>query len=151
MSVPEILQASAFHDQRGVLHALAVFDLKPIVRMYAIEPASTNIIRAWQGHFKERKWFYAASGSFEVQTIPVNLSGKPDVAQRGQWVLSAADSAVLAIPGGYLNGFRALEASSRLLVFSDFDLVASKADDIRFSLEEIPWIERGHFDSAQCK
>jgi hypothetical protein len=29
------------------------------------------------------------------------------------------------------------------LVFSDFDLEASKADDIRFSLEEIPWMERG--------
>ena len=143
MPAPEIIQATAFQDQRGVLHALAGFDLKPIVRMYAIEPASTDINRAWQGHFKERKWFYAVSGSFEVQTIPIDLSGKPDSGQRRKWILVAAESAVLAISGGYLNGFRALEASSRLLVFSDFDLEASKADDIRFSLEEIPWIERG--------
>lgn len=141
MPLPELLEASAFHDQRGVLNAWAAFDLKSIVRMYAIEPANTNIIRAWQGHFKERKWFYAASGSFEVQTIPIDPSGKLDTDQRYKWMLNAADSPVLAIPGGYLNGFKSLEASSRLLVFSDFDLEVSKADDIRFSLEEIPWTD----------
>jgi dTDP-4-dehydrorhamnose 3,5-epimerase-like enzyme len=151
MPVAEILTASAFQDQRGMLNAFVGFDLKPIVRMYAIEPANTNIIRAWHGHFKERKWFYAASGSFEVQTIPINASGKADSSQRRKWVLSATEASVLSIPGGYMNGFKALEASSRLLVFSDFDLEASKADDIRFTLADIPWIERGHFDSAQCK
>jgi dTDP-4-dehydrorhamnose 3,5-epimerase len=111
--------------------------------MYAIEPANTNIIRAWQGHFKERKWFYIATGSFEVQTIPIDPSGKPDNSQRRKWMLSATGASVLAIPGGYLNGFKALEASSRLLIFSDFDLEASKADDIRLSLDQIPWIEHG--------
>jgi dTDP-4-dehydrorhamnose 3,5-epimerase len=141
MPLPALLQAAAFYDQRGVLCAWAAFNLKSIVRMYAIEPANTNIIRAWQGHFKERKWFYAASGSFEVQTIPINSSGKPDTDQRRKWMLNAADSPVLAIPGGFLNGFRALEESSRLMVFSDLDLEASKADDIRFSLDEIPWTE----------
>ncbi|MFM7033280.1 MAG: hypothetical protein ACKOX4_12300, partial [Bacteroidota bacterium] len=91
--------------------------------------------------FKECKWFYAARGSFEVQTIPIDSSDKLDRAKRQKWILSAAESAVLSIPGGYLNGFRALEESSRFLVFSDFDLAASKADDIRFSLEEIPWTD----------
>ncbi len=142
MLVPEILEASAFHDQRGVLNAWTAFDLKSIVRMYAIEPDNTNIIRAWQGHFKEHKWFYVANGSFEVQTIPIDPSGKPDSCQRRKWMLSAAESEVLAIPGGYLNGFRAIEGSSRLLVFSDFDLEASKADHIRYSLDDIPWIKR---------
>ena len=147
MPLPELLEASAFHDQRGVLNAWAAFDLKSIVRMYAIEPANTNIIRAWQGHFKERKWFYAASGSFEVQTIRIDSSGKPDRDQRRKWMLNAADSPVGAIPGGFLNGFRALEESSRLMVFSDLDLEASKADDIRFSLDEIPWTESNlHFN-----
>jgi dTDP-4-dehydrorhamnose 3,5-epimerase-like enzyme len=141
INLPEILQAAAFHDHRGVLRAFDGFSLKPIVRMYAIESANTNIIRAWQGHFKECKWFYAASGSFEVQTIPIDSSGKPDSDQLRRYILNAADSTVLAIPCGYLNGFKALEESSRLLVFSDFDLEVSKADEIRFSLEEIPWTE----------
>lgn len=118
--------------------------------MYAIEPANTNIICAWQGHFKERKWFYAACGIFEVQTIPIDPSGKPDSRERRKWILSAAESAVLAIPGGYLNGFRALEASLRLLVLSDFDLEASKADDICISLDDIPWIECGWYGFGVC-
>ena len=53
--------------------------------------------------------------------------------------LSAAEPQQLAIPGGYLNGFRALETGSTLIVFSDFDLEASKADDLRFGLDSIPW------------
>lgn len=111
--------------------------------MYSIESVDIEIIRAWQGHFKERKWLFAASRSFEVQTISINHFGKSDLTQQGRWVLNAADASVLAIPGGYLNGIRALEESSRLLVFSDFDLQASKADDIRFSIDDIPWLERG--------
>jgi hypothetical protein len=141
MRLPDLLEASASHDQRGLLYGWYSFDLKPIVRVYAIEPANTKIIRAWQGHFKECKWFYAASDSFKVQTILIDSSGKPDSDQRRKWMLNAADSPILAIPGGFLNGFSALEESSRLLVFSDLDLEASKADDIRFSLDKIPWTE----------
>lgn len=143
MLAPKLLSASSFRDQRGVLSAFPELDLKDIVRMYAIEPVNIQTIRAWQGHLIERKWFWAASGSFEVQSIPIDELGQPELDLRSQWVLSAADESVLAIPGGFLNGFRALEASSRLLVFSDFDLETSKADDIRFSLDDIPWMERG--------
>ncbi|MDP2188227.1 MAG: hypothetical protein Q8J69_06055 [Sphingobacteriaceae bacterium] len=143
MVLPELLSAVSHHDQRGVLHAFSDFNLKEIVRMYAIEPVDTKIIRAWQGHYKERKWFFPAAGSFEVQIIPLVDNDKPDVPGRTTWLLNASQPAVLAIPGGYLNGFKAVEGNARLWVFSDFDLEASKADDIRFSLEEIPWIEHG--------
>jgi hypothetical protein len=143
MAAPELLRATRFNDQRGALCAFPGFDLSEVVRMYAIEPANTSIIRAWQGHFKERKWFYAASGSFEVQTIPINKSGNPDLFHRSQWFLKTTETAILAIPGGNLNGFRALEESSSLLVFSDFDLEASQADDVRFSIDDISWIEHG--------
>lgn len=143
MNLPKLLSGSSFKDNRGELYAFPTFDLKEIVRMYAIEPVNDQIIRAWQGHLQERKWFWAASGSFEVQTIPIDQLGKPNLAQRSLWELKSTEASVLAIPGGYLNGFRALEESSRLLVFSDFDLEASKIDDIRFSLDDIPWIERG--------
>lgn len=143
MAAPALLRATRFNDQRGALCAFPGFDLSEVVRMYAIEPANTSIIRAWQGHFKERKWFWVAAGSFEVQTIPLGADHIPQLNARINWELSASQPAVLAIPGGYLNGFKALEADSSLVVFSDFDLEASKADDVRFTLEEIPWIERG--------
>jgi dTDP-4-dehydrorhamnose 3,5-epimerase-like enzyme len=143
MQLLELITGTSHHDQRGVLQAFSGFNLKDIVRMYAIEPADTQIIRAWQGHHKERKWFFPTAGSFEVQTIPLGEHTLPQLNPRSNWVLTASQPAVLAIPGGYLNGFKVLEEKSRLLVFSDFDLEASKADDIRFSLEEIPWIEHG--------
>jgi len=143
MAAPALLHATKFNDQRGALCAFPGFDLSEVVRMYAIEPASTSIIRAWQGHIKERKCFWVAAGSFEVQTIPLGADHIPQLNARINWELSASQPAVLTIPGGHLNGFKSLEANSRLLVFSDFDLEASKADDIRFSLEEIPWMERG--------
>ena len=142
MNLPKLIPALSFRDSRGELYAFSTFDLKEIVRMYAIEPINDQIIRAWQGHLQERKWFWAASGSFEMQTIPIDQFGNPDLTQRSLWELKSTEAAVLAIPGGYLNGFRALEESSRLLVFSDFDLQSSKDDDIRFSLDDIPWIER---------
>jgi hypothetical protein len=47
MVLPELLSAVSRHDQRGALHAFSDFNLKEIVRMYAIEPVDTEIIRAW--------------------------------------------------------------------------------------------------------
>jgi dTDP-4-dehydrorhamnose 3,5-epimerase len=143
MNLPKLLPGSSFKDNRGELYTFPTFDLKEIVRMYAIEPVNDLIIRAWQGHYKERKWFFPAAGSFEVQIIPLVDNVKPDVQGRTTWLLNASQPTVLAIPGGYLNGFKALEENARLWVFSDFDLEASKADNIRFSLDDIPRIEHG--------
>ena len=39
------------------------------------------------------------------------------------------------IPGGYANGFRALEPHSKLIVFSNFTVEESSSDDYRFSKE----------------
>jgi dTDP-4-dehydrorhamnose 3,5-epimerase-like enzyme len=139
---PEILVSEAFKDQRGSLYAFPTFNLSEIVRIYSIEPAGTNFIRAWQGHRKERKWFLVNSGSFEFQTIPLADTQYPIEEGRKTWYLHSCVQQVLAIPAGYLNGFRALEDESRLLVFSDFDLEASKFDHIRYSLDDIPWISQ---------
>jgi hypothetical protein len=79
MQLPEIISATSHQDQRGQLQAFSGFNLHDIVRMYAIEPADTQIIRAWQGHHKERKWFLPAAGSFEVQTIPLGDNAIPNM------------------------------------------------------------------------
>ncbi len=139
MAIPYLIHSSTFGDSRGLLNAFPDFDMKAIVRMYAISPAHEHVIRAWQGHRHERKWFMPVSGSFEVQIIPIDDAGKPKVDQRLKRELNGSESTILAIPGGYLNGFKALTVNASLLVFSDFGLEASKADDIRFTLEEIPW------------
>jgi dTDP-4-dehydrorhamnose 3,5-epimerase-like enzyme len=104
-----------------------------VVRMYCIEP-KLGVIRAWQGHKKETKWFYAAKGSFLVKTI------KMDTLEKKEYYLKDTESKVLKIPRGYYNGFEALEEGSVLMVFSDFGLEESKGDDYRKSTEDLLWI-----------
>lgn len=115
------------------------FDMKSVVRMYTIVPAM-GVIRAWQGHRVEAKWFSALYGEVEVCIIPVLDWEVPfGVGEPYTYVLSSANPQVLHIPGGYLNGFRSLTPNSILQVYSDASLEASSQDDYRVSLEEIPW------------
>ena len=108
------------------------FDMSSVVRMYCIEP-TLGVIRAWQGHKKETKWFYAVKGGFLVKTVNMDTLEKTD------YRLHSAVSEVLEIVPGHYNGFEALEEVSVLMVFSDFRLEESKEDDFRESLESITW------------
>lgn len=103
-----------------------------VVRMYCIEP-NLGVIRAWQGHKKETKWFYAAKGSFLVKSM------KMDTLEKKEYHLKDTESKVLEISSGHYNGFEALEEGSVLMVFSDFGLEESKEDDFRESLDNVIW------------
>ena len=119
-------------DLRGTVRFVNDFDMTQVVRMYCIEP-KVGVIRAWQGHKHETKWFYAVKGSFLVKTINMNLKEKME------YQLIDLEPKVLEISGGHYNGFVSLEEGSVLMVFSDFELVDSKRDDFRESLENINW------------
>ena len=128
-----LFNGSSFTDERGTVRFVNSFDLKKVVRMYCIEP-NLSIIRAWQGHKRETKWFFVAKGRFLVKTIRME-----DLKDITPIILSDQESKVLEIPGGYYNGFQALEKGSVLMVFSDFMLDESKNDDYRLALDEIQW------------
>ena len=138
----ELIHGNRFVDSRGELDFFNSFDLTEIVRMYRIKPADTQIPRAWQGHRNEQKWFYCLTGSFVVNVIPLSefthipLRNTPEI-----YTLRADLQEILKIPAGYVNGFRAIEPDSELLVFSNMGLTDSKADDIRFGLSDQPFIE----------
>ncbi|MEM0447940.1 MAG: WxcM-like domain-containing protein [Thermoplasmata archaeon] len=127
-----IISGEIYEDFRGKMRLLNDFDLKSIVRMYCIEP-NVDIIRAWQGHKFENKWFFASRGSFEVKIINMK-SGK-----KSEYLLTDKRSEILHITAGNYNGFKALEEGSLLIVFSDFTLEQSKSDDYRVSLDQIAW------------
>ena len=42
------------------------FDLSSIKRIYFIENKNTSILRRWQGHKIEQRWFSAVIGSFKI-------------------------------------------------------------------------------------
>jgi len=127
-----VIEGNIYSDERGVVRFVNDFDMSRVVRMYCIEP-NMGVIRAWQGHKKETKWFYVAKGSFLVKKIDMSSLVKND------YMLNDTESKVLEIPGGHYNGFEALEEGSVLMVFSDFGLEESKSDDFRESLENIEW------------
>lgn len=136
MAEPELVLGEKFTDDRGTLIAFNALDMSVIVRSYEILPSSDSIIRAWQGHLREKKWLYCTAGSFLVNLVKLDTFDAPtDTVPCQQFILRAEDPQVLMIPGGYANGFKALEPDSRLQVYSNFTLAESQADDQRYPLE----------------
>ena len=132
-----LFKGNKYTDERGSLTFCNAFDMTEVVRFYEIAPANTTVIRAWQGHRKEKKWFYCSAGGFVVNLIKLDDFDAPSehiVAE--QHVLVEANTAILAISEGYATGFRALAENSKLMVFSNFDLEASKQDDFRYPVEK---------------
>lgn len=124
-------------DKRGTLFYFNDFDLTMIRRFYRIDHPDTKIFRAWQGHKVEQKWFYCTKGIFEIKIIEINNWENPNLNKNiEQFVLEADKPMILHIPGGYVNGFRALVDDSSLVVYSDKTLEESKNDDYRFLVEQ---------------
>lgn len=128
----KVVKGNLHRDERGIVRFVNGFNMSQVVRLYCIQP-NLGVIRAWQGHKKETKWFYVAKGSFLVKTIKMNTLEKKE------YHLNDTESKVLEISGGHYNGFVALEEGSILMVFSDFGLEESKADDFREDLSIINW------------
>lgn len=132
----KLIKGANFSDDRGELNFFNDFNMSEIVRMYEIRPNDIETIRGWQAHQKEKKWFYCNSGSFVLNLVEVDNFDTPSKSLiPKQYVLTANQPSVLEISGGYATAFKAQEENSTLIVFSDYDLEASKDDDFRFSLD----------------
>jgi dTDP-4-dehydrorhamnose 3,5-epimerase len=129
----DFISGGQFTDRRGVLKFFNDFDMKPIRRMYLIEPAFGQI-RAWQGHKIEQKWFFVLQGSFLIQTVSMQ-----EHQQRKTAIVLAEDNKVIHIASGSYNGFEALEEGSKLLVFSNQSVDEAAADDFRMNLVDLAW------------
>ena len=132
-----IIVGKKFSDLRGSLFAFNDFDMSQVVRFYEIAPANTELIRGWQGHLKEKKWFHCLKGSFMINIIELgdNESSK-NTLEPVKVILSDRDPEVLFVPQGCATAIKAIEENSRIQVFSNFTLEESKNDDIRFPLDQ---------------
>jgi dTDP-4-dehydrorhamnose 3,5-epimerase len=128
-----IIQGAQFEDERGKVIFFNEFDMSGVRRFYLIEHPDTLVVRAWQGHKKEQKWFYAISGSFKVVLVqPDNWERPSPELKAEEFLLKAGDNTILHIPGNYANGFKALEPKSKIMVFSSFTVEESSNDNFRF-------------------
>ena len=137
---PKIIQGGTYEDERGKLSFVNDFDLSAVKRYYIIEHPDTSVIRAWQAHKKEQKWFQVISGSFLVAVVrPDNWEKPSEKLEVRKVILKADKNQVLNIPGNFANGFKALEPNSRMIIFSDFSVEESSKDNFRF--ESQMWLD----------
>lgn len=129
----KLIDGGNFRDLRGSINFVNDFDLSPIKRFYTTTNASIDVIRAWQGHKIESRWFYCVQGSFDVRLIKIDNWENPSKIQLlEKFKISANNPEVLHIPKGYINGFKALENNSQILIFSDYKLNEIADDNYRF-------------------
>lgn len=130
---PSILQGDSYIDERGEIRYLNDFRFTDVQRFYLIHHHSERIVRAWQGHQQEKKYFVAVQGSFLICAVKIDNWDQPDPnLPVKKFVLSSRKTQLLCIPPGYANGFRALVPNASLLVFSDKKLVDSQNDIFRY-------------------
>ncbi len=133
--LPEFIAGGLFTDERGKLSFVNDFDMQQVKRFYLIEHPDVKIIRAWQGHQSEQKWFYVINGGFKIVVVkPGDWVSPSDDAWSAEFILNADTPGVLHVPGGYANGFKAIEPNSQMIVFSDFTVEQSKMDNYRFDM-----------------
>ena len=135
-----LIKGGVYIDIRGRLRFVNDFNMDGIKRFYCITPSNEKPVRAWQGHEKEKKYFYCMKGAFKIIILPLkqcqNNIANPEIKM---FELTEENSDILVVQKGFVNGFKALKPKSELLVFSDLSVDESKNDDYRFN--EKRWID----------
>jgi len=130
---PVIIKGDIFSDERGELLYNNDFDLSSVKRFYVIRHPNKNIIRAWQGHQKEHKYFKCIKGSFVVAWKKIDDFSNPTDNNLPEYnILHKDENNILSIPPCYVNGLKALEDNSEIMVFSDHYHNEALDDNFRF-------------------
>lgn len=133
--IPKIISGNSHTDDRGTLFYNNDFDASAVKRIYVIENATTEIIRAWQGHKIEQRWFSAIKGSFKIQLIEIDHWDQPSKnLEKLTFEVSAQKLDVIYVPKGYVSSIQSLEEDSKLLVMADH-LLGEIKDEYRYDVD----------------
>lgn len=133
MNIPEIIKGGSHEDERGKVTFFNEFDFNQIKRMYYTEHFDVNVVRAWQAHIIESRWFMCIQGSFTVKLVKIDDFNNPsENLQVENYTLTDKDSTILYIPKGFANGFKANENNSKLIIFSNFNFGENQNDQLRY-------------------
>ena len=126
------MKGNCHSDTRGVLQFNNDFNVLGVKRIYTIQNRDTAFIRGWQGHKIEQRWFSVVQGSFKIILIAIDDWVSPSLnLEQHHFILNSPDLDVLHVPSGYVSSIQALEASSKLLLMSDY-LLGEIKDEYRF-------------------
>ncbi|WP_299626065.1 dTDP-4-dehydrorhamnose 3,5-epimerase family protein [uncultured Tenacibaculum sp.] len=130
---PYIIEGGKHIDERGCINFVNDFDMSVINRLYYTEHFSTDVIRAWQAHIVEKRWFLCIEGEFIVKLVKIDDFENPsEKLEVYEFLLKADDPQVLFIPEGFANGFQAKKENSKLMIFSDYAFGINPDDQVRF-------------------
>lgn len=129
----QLIEGGNFTDSRGTLGFVNDFKFPDVKRFYTIHHPDKKIVRAWQGHKLEHKYFFVTQGKFLVACVLIDNWENPSTdLQVETWILTAEKPAILSIPPGYANGIKALEDNATLISFSNADIEVGNQDNWRF-------------------
>ncbi len=133
--IPKIIKGASHTDTRGTLFYNNDFDASEIKRIYVIENATTDIIRGWQGHKVEQRYFSVINGSFKIQLIEIDNWDNPSKnIEKLTFTINSEKLEVLHVPQGYVSSIQALERGSKLLIMADYYLRENN-DEYRFNID----------------
>lgn len=133
MAAVEILDGEIFRDARGQISSLNNFRFRGVERVYFIHHPDTSVIRGWNGHKTEKKWFYCIKGAFTLKLVEIDNWENPSPNLKPlTFHLTGDQSRIACVPPGYANWIKAEIADSVLLVFSSKTLEDSQNDSWRF-------------------
>lgn len=132
--VPTLLKGNIHLDKRGSLIYNNSFNASVIKRIYFIENINSKVIRGWQGHKIEQRWFNAIRGSFRIKLIKIDDWESPSVNLiADEFLLESKTLDVLHVPKGYISSIQGIEEDAKLLVMADY-MAGEIADEYRFDL-----------------
>lgn len=133
----QFIKGESFSDERGSLFFNNNLDFSEIKKVYIIENSDVSVVRAWQGHAIEQRWFIASTGSFEIKIVKIDDWTNPsDNLIKKSFKLESSDFSILKVPPGYATSIQALEEKSKLLVMSDY---APREVDDNYKFEKNKW------------
>ena len=137
---PYIIKGENYTDERGELDFYNDFDMSQIKRVYFTIHRDKEVIRAWQGHKIESRWFCSIKGSFLVKVIEIdNWRDPSNVLKVIEYKLTSEKQEILYIPSGYVNGFKALQTDSKLMIMSNYGFNEVENDEFRFDKNK--WVK----------
>lgn len=117
-NIPQIINGGSHTDHRGTISFVNDFKFEGVNRFYTIHHPDTSIVRAWQGHTQESKYYYPVKGSWIIAWVKMEFD-KPEEEWKAEYVkMDAKDCNLIFLPPGYANGFKALVDDSIIIGFS---------------------------------
>ena len=134
MDIPKIIIGDCHIDNRGTLIYNNNFDTTSVKRIYFIENKNNSVIRGWQGHNIEKRWFSAVIGSFKIRLIKIDNWELPSKELSSiEYKITSDKMEVLFVPNGYVTSIQSMQKNAKLLVMGNY-LIGETKDEYRYPI-----------------